>query len=117
MRISDWSSDVCSSDLRFEEDCHLAGQRVDAHGNARKIDGDIVFVGEIERRLDLRGEHHQALRPGADRAVDRALGRGDSRGPLGRSEERTDEIQTLMSRSDAGFCWYKPKNRTLNAHA
>src|SRR3546814_5009353 len=63
MRISDWSSDVCSSDLQFGRQ---AGQRVDVFGNdlfgrrmgdffdvhaafARSDDGDLLRGAEIGR--------------------------------------------------------------------
>src|SRR3546814_3017172 len=71
MRISDWSSDVCSSDLRFE-------------------------LGQIDRQI-VRGEGEHAWRPISGRVVDQgAVGQpeDDDVGIVGgeelaaRSEER-----------------------------
>src|SRR3546814_1575013 len=62
MRISDWSSDVCSSDLRGDVDAALGGergkQRLDQAGLARCVEGDLAGggwrrggVGGVSRRL------------------------------------------------------------------
>src|SRR3546814_14825636 len=54
MRISDWSSDVCSSDLRGEDDMKLlrhgpVGQEkpgaVDRRGTLRDLSGHIADIG------------------------------------------------------------------------
>src|SRR3546814_10244617 len=62
MRISDWSSDVCSSDLRISKgrtwlfSLHRAHQRVDAaveEGERRLIlDGVFAELGLFDRKLD-----------------------------------------------------------------
>src|SRR3546814_8930635 len=97
MRISDWSSDVCSSDL-----------------GAREVEEGLVDG----QRLDQRREGQHAL---ADRApglgVFRHLGADDHRVGTGlqrlehrhRSEEHTSELQSLMRISYAVFC-LKKKN-------
>src|SRR3546814_12940122 len=56
MRISDWSSDVCSSDLRVREDLHplRRGAGVD-HVAARRIHGNVVA-------LLRRGRHVRQIR-------------------------------------------------------
>src|SRR3546814_5346935 len=97
MRISDWSSDVCSSDLqkgleagnsRFRWPCHsyrrwrtnlAAGQQSDAST------GEQLF-----RYIPAR------LRPDAARSTFRP-----------RSEEHTSELQSLMRISYAVFCLKK----------
>src|SRR3546814_1635360 len=87
MRISDWSSDVCSSDL----------------DSSRR-----------QRGLALPGERRCA--PDADRG-DRDAGRAASGVGQGRqcppacrrSEEHTSELQSLMRISYAVFCWKKKK--------
>src|SRR3546814_6019090 len=113
MRISDWSSDVCSSDLRRARALPAAWHPGGSHQ-------------ELRRRGDLRQDRGGAVaRPagGDDRAADtlrrrnRPLGRGSpgvdrsatviSR-PL-RSEEHTSELQSLMRISYAVFC-LKKKN-------
>src|SRR3546814_8467403 len=111
MRISDWSSDVCSSDLP----------------QPRPVDGD-------ERRDD-RGDggqqavEDQCLRAGAQPVgepapADAAGGTGDlgdgeqaaggdqaemHLGDQIRSEEHTSELQSLMRISYDGFCLKKKK--------
>src|SRR3546814_5577345 len=57
MRISDWSSDVCSSDLVARADCHhhhFAGNAFFAQAQ-RFFQGDVIeWVG---RQLDAIGDH------------------------------------------------------------
>src|SRR3546814_10536012 len=80
MRISDWSSDVCSSDLR----CHHWRRRSREHGEGRS----------------RRQCHHFRSRR---HRPQRASGREDG----GRSEEHTSELQSLMRISYAVFCLKK----------
>src|SRR3546814_1814496 len=76
MRISDWSSDVCSSDLRDVDERVLAEHRVETpggKGQRARLDqpevdtvGDAGFLGEtppaLEKlRLDVDGGHPRAL--------------------------------------------------------
>src|SRR3546814_9064992 len=100
MRISDWSSDVCSSDLRAADahhDCpgpHLDRER---EGDRPIVRNDIV----TQRRgiaLPLEGLHDVAH--GDDGLAARL-------GP--RSEEHTSELQSLMRISYAVFCLKKKK--------
>src|SRR3546814_2843340 len=67
MRISDWSSDVCSSDLP-----HRAAQRLlDVIGNALQLGATAgqhdlppdraVEAQRLERLLDLAGQHFEPL--------------------------------------------------------
>src|SRR3546814_6499195 len=116
MRISDWSSDVCSSDL-------LAG-----HADDKGIIEEIPVIGffglgEIEAaavdRLAARGDiavvemrvmqhqHGMDQEPRADHA-----GAADHR-----SEEHTSELQSLMRNSYAVFCLKKKnKNNIYTKH-
>src|SRR3546814_3968710 len=57
LRISDWSSDVCSSDLRAHE---IDDQAQDGHGNGL-IEADGDRRGKAEHRLesDQQGDHGQ----------------------------------------------------------
>src|SRR3546814_4614820 len=97
MRISDWSSDVCSSDLY----CGLADP-------AQPV------------RRSLRGAKHRAagiargLSPGGKRSAQRTkregIGNGRSRKKV-RSEEHTSELQSLMRISYAVFCLKKKKKK------
>src|SRR3546814_6838887 len=51
MRMSDWSSDVCSSELRAAFDDDVAGQRID----------DVLLRGTPEHALAERGDHLAAI--------------------------------------------------------
>src|SRR3546814_3553581 len=117
MRISDWSSDVCSSDLSSPGRnapggiargvvgiARSRGRRI-AKGEAkvrprtrrRRPSGQAVMIGEaIEREAE--DELARARRP-----AERAFGH---RHPL-RSEEHTSELQSLMRISYAVFCLKK----------
>src|SRR3546814_1481372 len=129
MRISDWSSDVCSSDLfhearmfgevadriaAVEEDAFVAvdiGQlRFAARGR-----GEAGIIGE---RAGLGVEFADIDDVGADgarqdRAVDGRVAQRDFRGVghilFPRSEEHTSELQSLMRISYAVFCLKKKK--------
>src|SRR3546814_3137414 len=116
MRISDWSSDVCSSDLAA------------APGEAWLVLGDMRELGD-----DAQSLHEQAGRRAKEAGIARlyALGalsaagadafgeggrkfdthealaealRADIAAFLGRSEEHTSELQALMRTSYAVFC-------------
>src|SRR3546814_9462685 len=117
MRISDWSSDVCSSDLGGAEFGVFLRRDVDAD---HAIDAGLgAFGGEPFGAADRHriGITHQDERRfgvalaegGGDRenvGGGRAFGeaaqvRGLDRG---RSEEHTSELQSLMRNSSAVFC-------------
>src|SRR3546814_4969047 len=129
MRISDWSSDVCSSDLGVDPAGRHEVQRLaDAvgkvlilleHGGAtheiQRPGVDLVQIGiaalregaqQVERRRRLRIGPDLALRIGLaalrlepDVVDDVAA----------RSEEHTSELQSLMRISYAVFCLKKKK--------
>src|SRR3546814_4638028 len=100
MRISDWSSDVCSSDLECPRgNAVVGGLRGD---NAGRVAGAVLLrrLGEHARLLvgDKRGDGSAAAGGDADHQA-------DQRGP--RSEEHTSELQSLMRISSAVFCLQK----------
>src|SRR3546814_2674854 len=113
MRISDWSSDVCSSDL--EEQARRPGpadrrdprrghqQRLPVAGGARAAGVRAAARGvDDDPRpgpglLDRHRVHHQPPGVGARR----------------RSEEHTSELQSLMRISYAVFCLKKKKIHNL----
>src|SRR3546814_5865119 len=109
MRISDWSSDVCSSDLLVDRVVdHLEHHVVQA--------GAVVDVADVHARTLADG--FQAAQHGNPAGiVDGALaallgvlvGFGHS---ARRSEEHTSELQSLMRISYAVFC-LKQKNKTI----
>src|SRR3546814_3423486 len=116
MRISDWSSDVCSSDLHLvgEVIVELAEQRKGARVHARgdrlqRADG--LQVGGVPERA-LLAEFMIAVVERAHHPVEH-LGRPVEPQFLAelirrvealRSEEHTSELQSLMRISYAVFC-------------
>src|SRR3546814_1480670 len=109
MRISDWSSDVCSSDLVGDADVADAGEDVAGHvavaagGLARQ-----VVLDPAQPLLGVRGVvvgNHRREQAG----VVRVLAGADAR-----SEEHTSELQSLMRISYAVFCLKKKKKRMKN---
>src|SRR3546814_2873921 len=118
MRISDWSSDVCSSDLE-DVGFPLAGELV-RHRAA--VDQEFALLGcgllHIRDRRIMRqatGANHQhapieAVDPltyhvtESSAALEACLRRCDTR-----SEEHTSELQSLMRISYAVFCLQKKK--------
>src|SRR3546814_2364698 len=110
MRISDWSSDVCSSDLLDARD--VRHTNLPPVGIAADDDvGKILGVGQAALRFDAQLE---AAAIGMRRLPERtrsdlhilAPQRGDdlARGQVERSEEHTSELQSLMRISYAVFC-------------
>src|SRR3546814_9839970 len=115
MRISDWSSDVCSSDLIFLQ-CPIFDLRILPQLILRlKADDRFLIIGvgvgkdnRVEMLLDAGGLLQSAQQHRASVAVDdHAVEAYDSR----RSEEHTSELQSLMRISYAVFCLKKKKNR------
>src|SRR3546814_7631207 len=101
MRISDWSSDVCSSDLGAHQPSGGRGDLRPARP-ARAAGGR----GDAARSDSLRRRPAGARPALRDRRVeDRA--RAGLAG--GRSEEHTSELQSLMRISYAVFCLKKKK--------
>src|SRR3546814_3694071 len=118
MRISDWSSDVCSSDLVAPEDFAVALEVVAAvggeeEGAALPVEaGDsvprqarLVVVHEVQVVVEEQQRRH---RPRLD--DDRALADLGACPVLERSEEHTSELQSLMRSSYAVFCLKKKTN-------
>src|SRR3546814_1658731 len=133
MRISDWSSDVCSSDLRRSEaldapalpraaarlsllpqrahrpSLHLAGDRASHAG--RKA-GPQIRLGAVQASASrVAGKARRAAQavlgdPRMRAMLDQRSGRDH------RSEEHTSELQSLMRISYAVFCLKKKKTNT-----
>src|SRR3546814_1796880 len=100
MRISDWSSDVCSSDL--------CGVR----SNGRTSDILNRLYGRRQGRND--GELRRGMAAYLDSPFGpRAVRRLQPAGLHTRSEEHTSELQSLMRISYAVFC-LKKKNKKKN---
>src|SRR3546814_10695926 len=107
MRISDWSSDVCSSDLLvadmdstmitvecIDELADYAGLKAQiAEVTERAMRGELDFAEALRSRVAL-------LKGLEDEVIDLCR----------RSEEHTSELQSLMRISSAVFCLKKQKN-------
>src|SRR3546814_7625018 len=105
MRISDWSSDVCSSDLNnIYATVNLPGaNRWGSVGRAQPgADMRIAADGEIQFK-------HAAVTKGYYNEPDKTAELFTADGWLrtGRSEEHTSELQSLMRISYAVFCLKK----------
>src|SRR3546814_8356597 len=101
MRISDWSSDVCSSDLKLR----ISSSR---HRTARSR-----AIRNHRRRKIHQTNHRTARRKLRHRTVHRIRSRTPSqprpsnRPRANRSEEHTSELQSLMRISYDVFCLKK----------
>src|SRR3546814_5319086 len=109
MRISDWSSDVCSSDLLDKD---LTGYRPEAgtrdrYGN--EVDDRIYNQRDFDRTLVL--DERTKLVASKITEFLKATNRFDK---TIRSEEHTSELQSLMRISYAVFCLKKKKHTTIN---
>src|SRR3546814_3376640 len=106
MRISDWSSDVCSSDLLGEELRAEAFElvRTDRRGDCRPCRGEVGLNEGIAEAA--HGEAGRCIVMPQPAAVAQ---HADSGPKSERSEEHTSELQSLMRISYAVFC-LKNKN-------
>src|SRR3546814_4595470 len=120
MRISDWSSDVCSSDLAPN---HRTPWRADVPG--------ALVTATLWALLSLGFRAYLALAPGANQVFGSlggalivllwiyllALGLlvGGEVNAI-RSEEHTSELQSLMRNSYAVFCLKKKKHIDTTQH-
>src|SRR3546814_2010696 len=116
MRISDWSSDVCSSDLKIAQTGNWpkqdhpyknSPQNKLTQGTGRRAKagpGRRPALGERAAPAASTGSEGRAsphiLRPG----------KADRRLALPRSEEHTSELQSLMRISYAVFCLKQKTN-------
>src|SRR3546814_2193124 len=125
MRISDWSSDVCSSDLighghgaeRVLALHRLVGEAVagaapagalgvaalDDEAGDHAVEGELVVeaVAGVDHEVVDRVRRQARIEPHDDVAL--VGGDGDVEAGV-RSEENTSELQSLMSISYAVFC-------------
>src|SRR3546814_3954876 len=116
MRISDWSSDVCSSDLEAAAQLEGAGRTLDedrrlAEGATHLVpdddaahsrrDDEVDRVPQLARQLggERRGEAAGAVAVHQDacalQVIFAVTARGEEEMPV-RSEEHTSELQSLM---------------------
>src|SRR3546814_1520664 len=116
MRISDWSSDVCSSDLRATPRLAMAARTAPALDSSAAHDRR---APQSEGRC--RQDHARAApcrtmdEARAPRPADRRRSPGFRARLVPRSEEHTSELQSLMRISYAVFCLKKKTNQS-NTH-
>src|SRR3546814_4296626 len=139
MRISDWSSDVCSSDLEAPEHRRHRRAFVGRH-RGQRLDGAVPAVGQDHAAQARHGhfvtvalavlvgqrEQHQwhafarlALVPVSfhRRQLHRlVLAHVQAVQVADRSEEHTSELQSLMSISYAVFCLKKITHKSSTLH-
>src|SRR3546814_2670620 len=107
MRISDWSSDVCSSDLDVADrpggQAHRCAQHHSDHGHWHQPDAQEHRDAPAEAQLQVVADQPDEPRRGTELAhLGDDVERGD--GEQERSEEHTSELQSLMRISYAVFC-------------
>src|SRR3546814_8120498 len=102
MRISDWSSDVCSSDLREHPGGDHGEGRLDEFRGLQRKAGE---ADPAPRALDFVAQDQRQRKQRQRTEEDR-----HRQSPyLARSEEHTSELQSLMRISYAVFCLKKKK--------
>src|SRR3546814_10010690 len=111
MRISDWSSDVCSSDLNHRYVFTLIQKFQSAEPLTDRSDV-IVLTDEAHRsQYDTLALNMRAALPKAMflafTGTPLIAGEERTREVFGRSEEHTSELQSLMRISYAVFCLKK----------
>src|SRR3546814_9113583 len=126
MRISDWSSDVCSSDLSFSMPSRNRCGRCGEQGAANRSRGHASREAARQGKLHKRSAEAPAIDARSGQASESTNEANDARGcsevrrmatptsgpPLvcaKRSEEHTSELQSLMRTSSAVFCSKKKK--------
>src|SRR3546814_3215517 len=121
MRISDWSSDVCSSDLEWPHETTPTPAEV--RELAEGIAAAIAAQPSVPEPL-LREERDKGFSAGWDYGYKHGSKQGFSLGVCvslavvrshdARSEEHTSELQSLMRISYAVFCLKKKNTRKSN---
>src|SRR3546814_3627805 len=127
MRISDWSSDVCSSDLAapvrprlsasgpkacgpvsaFLFRCHSSTKPIPHSTCPARANPGLLFARSIHYNIGRRLTHTRCdLRPVSASQENLPAAKHFAN----RSEEHTSELQSLMRNSYAVFCLKKTKN-------
>src|SRR3546814_9640713 len=108
MRISDWSSDVCSSDLEVRQRHHEGDRFAVQLGNADQVleHNWLQFLAGMGHLSISDRDEAPIIAPGIvqDGKNDRGF---LIKAGLVRSEEHTSELQSLMRNSYAVFCLKK----------
>src|SRR3546814_9991027 len=127
MRISDWRSDVCSSDLRYSflETCFACASSPGVNFNTLRLNTS-AYSDEISKAARQYGVEEAVVRAviHAESAFNpNALSRVGAQGLMQlmpataqRSEEHTSELQSLMRISSAVYCLNKKTKRQHKTH-
>src|SRR3546814_3911841 len=114
MRISDWSSDVCSSDLNAEIPIAPPSLFCTASTRPRNRNADML---SMTMPCSGCGPHRQNVSPSMDADFassswlhEMIFPPAAANHPKIRSEEHTSELQSLMRISYAVFCLKKKKH-------
>src|SRR3546814_8671815 len=110
MRISDWSSDVCSSDLQPDDQVDLGDSGADRRRQHQREQP--LHFRRQRRPAQMQAEPRATRLEGKPEELHDAAGKqrpGQQVAGLRRSEEHTSELQSLMRISYAVFC-LKKKN-------
>src|SRR3546814_2965224 len=109
MRISDWSSDVCSSDLEnADQPRHIMLEKV-AERVKERTNGEVEFQIFPSSQLGGQREMSEGVQLGSLEGTVSATSWMAGFNP--RSEEHTSELQSLMRISYAVFCLKKHNKR------
>src|SRR3546814_4120236 len=121
MRISDWSSDVCSSDLVVDALVASAPDTDDGAPTSVSISAPVATLDSIEHVMHQPGACGRIML--SEEAVHAKFVAVAQITPTkcyagSRSEEHTSELQSLMRISYAVFCLKKKKkvNQTQSIH-
>src|SRR3546814_8579799 len=111
MRISDWSSDVCSSGLVAQAGVDVAAAVIVArHVDQRRFPGHllrpVLQQSAPQPGDDVRAAHQHRGAARAEQPGERAR----------RSEEHTSELQSLMRISYAVFCLKKKTKKHIKTN-
>src|SRR3546814_3684285 len=114
MRISDWSSDVCSSDLALAAPLPRPALRLEIDDDVQVTDPGVAeaILRLVQEALTNSARHadadvvHVRLARDGEAITARIEDDGRLRGAI-RSEEHTSELQSLMRISYAVFCLKK----------
>src|SRR3546814_3410252 len=109
MRISDWSSDVCSSDL--QQHLHRTGRAVWQRQLVHFTESQLLelgcgFLARRQHTATYLARCSRSLLQNRSTVVNNVIRSRSGR----RSEEHTSELQSLMRISYAVFCLKKKKN-------
>src|SRR3546814_9502049 len=124
MRISDWSSDVCSSDL--QPSCQPPGdlRHGKAGGERHDLEGrdparhERIGIGDLGHLVGgpAREDDAADARIAPPRNQEHAVVEPGPKPSDMRSEEHTSELQSLMRISYAVFCLKKKRNTNNKYH-